>query len=184
MIEFVFGSTIKFSEIPCEPLLFSVDIATGDESTMRLSSACSRAWIFACIVLKASGLGPLDIPFKGACAVTPRNVVYDFFFERSDKKKDRLHHIGQTSRPYKKRISEHLSGVNNPESTLGKTIPVYKLIRAAPDTVRIRSFNVDELRAKGIPLPLLETAFMQYFDERGEEVENKGSGGKGGGARS
>ena len=113
-----------------------------------------------------------------------RNVVYDFFFERSDKKKDRLHHIGQTSRPYKKRISEHLSGVNNPESTLGKTIPVYKLIRAAPDTVRIRSFNVDELRAKGIPLPLLETAFMQYFDERGEEVENKGSGGKGGGARS
>lgn len=108
-----------------------------------------------------------------------RNVVYDFFFEYSDNKEDRVHHIGQTSRPFGTRISEHFSGVNNPDTKAGKAIPVYKMIRANPDLFRMRMFNVDELIDKGIPLPLLEKAFMQYFISRGEEVENERAGGKG-----
>ncbi len=108
-----------------------------------------------------------------------RNVVYDFFFENSDEKKDRVHHIGQTSRTFGARSSEHFSAINNPDSNAGRAIPLYKKIRATPDRVRVRVFNVEELLTKGIPLPLLEKAFMQYFISRGEEVENAKSGGKG-----
>jgi hypothetical protein len=108
-----------------------------------------------------------------------RNVIYDFFIEKSEKKEDRQHHIGATGGPFSKRVAEHMSGVNNPDTKAGKGLPFYQTMRENPTRVRIRRFNVDELLAKGIPLSLLEKAFMQYFIERGEEVENEGHGGKG-----
>jgi hypothetical protein len=114
-----------------------------------------------------------------------QNVVYEILFESPDgDKSKREHHVGQTTRAFGKRISEHLSGVNNPDSQAGQSIPMYKKIRANPSSVRIRVFNVDELVQKGIPLPILETAFMQYFHrEQHQKVENLGHGGKGSVAR-
>ena len=114
-----------------------------------------------------------------------QNVVYEFLFESDDGDKEkRQHHVGHTTRKFGKRVSEILSGVNNPDSAAGQALPMNPMIRANPSSARIRIFNVDEMVKKGIPTPILETAFMQYFHkERHQKVENLGAGGKGSVAR-
>jgi hypothetical protein len=108
-----------------------------------------------------------------------QNIVYEFLFDPTGEKKDRIHHPGYTTTTLGERVSKHMTCVNNPESKGGRTISLYREIRAHPEWVKIRRFNVDALVKKGIPVTILETAFMQFFHERGEKVRNLGSGGKG-----
>lgn len=108
-----------------------------------------------------------------------KNVIYEFLFDPTGEKKDRIHHPGYTTTTLGQRMSSHLSCINHPESQGFKTISLYNQIKAHPEQVKVRIFNVDELLKKKIPLPMLETAFMEFFKQRGETVRNYGAGAKG-----
>jgi hypothetical protein len=108
-----------------------------------------------------------------------RNVVYEFLFDPTEKKEDRIHHVGYTTTTLSARMSAHKSSLNDPESRGFRTISLYSEILAHPEHVKVRVFNVDKLVSKGIPVWALEAAFMQFFAERGESVRNMGAGGKG-----
>ena len=112
-----------------------------------------------------------------------RNVVYEYLFDPTESKKNRIHDVGYTTRELRTRISEHTSNLNHPESKGSKTIPLYNEVRRNLDIVSFRVFDVESLTSQGIPVWKLEGAFMQYFLERGEKVLNAGAGGKGSVAR-
>jgi hypothetical protein len=108
-----------------------------------------------------------------------RNVVYEYLFDPTESKKDRVHDVGYTTTTLEARIWAHTSYLNDPESKGSRTIPLYNEVRRSPDIVSFRVFDVQSLISQGIPVWELEGAFMQYFLERGEQVLNAGAGGKG-----
>ena len=110
---------------------------------------------------------------------TMKNAVYEFLFDPTGDKKDRIHHIGYTTTTLGKRMSAHFSCINNKESKGGRSISLYREIRAHPEQVKVRTFDIKSLTSEGIPLPMLERAFMKFFVERGEQVRNIKGGGKG-----
>ena len=108
-----------------------------------------------------------------------RNVVYEFLFDPSEKKEDRVHHVGFTTTTLAERMSGHKSALNHPKSRGARTISLYQEILAHPEHVKVRVFNIENLLRKGVPVWILESAFMKFFSERGERVRNEGAGGKG-----
>ena len=108
-----------------------------------------------------------------------KNVVYEFLFDPTSKKEDRTHHVGYTTTSLKKRMSNHASNLNNPQSRGARTISLYQEMLGHEKDVKIRVFNTEKLREKGVPAWQLEQAFMQFFEQRGEKVRNAGAGGKG-----
>jgi hypothetical protein len=108
-----------------------------------------------------------------------RNVVYEFLFDPSEKKEERVHHVGFTTTTLAKRMSSHKSSMNNPRSRGFRTISLYPEIVAHPEHVKVRVFNIESLLRRGVPVWMLESAFMKFFSERGERVRNEGAGGKG-----
>jgi hypothetical protein len=108
-----------------------------------------------------------------------RNVVYEFLFDPSEKKEDRVHHVGFTTTTLAKRMSSHQSCLNRPQSRGARTISLYPEILAHPEHVKVRVFNIEKLLSRGVPVWMLESAFMKFFSERGERVRNEGAGGKG-----
>ena len=108
-----------------------------------------------------------------------KNVVYEFLFDPSENKEDRVHHVGFTTTTLAKRMSGHKSSLNNPQSRGAQTISLYQEILAHPEYVKVRVFNIESLLRKGVPVWMLESAFMKFFSERGERVRNEGAGGKG-----
>lgn len=108
-----------------------------------------------------------------------RNVVYEFLFDPTEEKTDRVHHVGFTTTTLAQRMSSHTSCLNNPRSRGARTISLYQEILAHPEQVKVRVFNIESLLRKGVPVWMLESAFMKFFSERGEQVRNEGAGGKG-----
>ena len=109
-----------------------------------------------------------------------KDVIYEFLFDPTGKKEDRIHHVGFTTTELRKRMAGHMSSLNNPKSRGARTMSVYSEILAHPKDVKVRVFNIEELKKKGVPAWQLEQAFMEYFSsERGEQVRNLGAGGKG-----
>jgi hypothetical protein len=107
-------------------------------------------------------------------------IIYDIFFEVTGKKLDRQHHTGYTTTTVAKRVNSHITLINRPENSTSKSLKMF-YEQLARDFVhaKIRIFDVTLLKEKKIPLPILETAYMEYFKQRGETVLNYGCGGRG-----
>jgi hypothetical protein len=116
-----------------------------------------------------------------------RRQLFHRMFQNLRKHRRITHHVGYTTTPIGKRFSALLSGVNNPDKPYGRVLKVYDVVRRAfrknPAQVVARIHDVSKLTEKGIPLPMLETAFMKFFKGRHENVRNIGHGGKGSVAR-
>jgi hypothetical protein len=104
-----------------------------------------------------------------------KGAIYDIFFDETT----RVHHIGFTTRDVRKRIQEHFCGIRHPDKPYGQTIPFFEKARANLENVRVRVFDVSSYLQQKISPADIECAFMQFFDQRGETVENIGNGGKG-----
>ncbi len=109
-----------------------------------------------------------------------KEVIYEFLFDPTGKKEDRIHHPGYTTTTVTRRMSAHITFVNHPHKSMCKSLrELYEEISQHPDYTRVRLFDVSDLLDKGIPLPIVETAYMEFFSRRGETVRNLGCGGKG-----